>query len=82
LLLARAVLRELAVRLPGLERSGASYLRENFLVGPGMIRVGEQKLEVRLPPSPLRVVLHLAGVDGRTLVVPWLGEVTLELPQA
>jgi hypothetical protein len=81
LLLARAVLRELAVRLPGLDRSSTSYLRENFLVGPGMIRVDGQLLDVQLPPSPLRVVLQLAGLHGRALLVPWLGEVTLRLPE-
>lgn len=80
-LLARAVLRELAVRLPGLERSTAAYLRENFLVGPGLIRVDGDVLEVQLPPTPLRIVLQLAGVHGRTLAVPWLGEVVLRLPE-
>jgi len=82
LLLARAVLRELAVRLPGLDRSSTSYLRENFLVGPGMIRVDGRLLDVQLPPSPLRVVLQLAGLHGRALLVPWLGEVTLRLPES
>ena len=82
LLLARAVLRELAARLPGLGRSGPAYLRENFLVGPGMIHVDGQVLDVQLPPSPLRVVLQLAGVNGRMLAVPWLGEVTLRLPES
>jgi hypothetical protein len=79
-LLAHAVLRELAVRLPGLDRSSPAYLRENFLVGPGMIRVGGEMLEIQLPPSPLRIVLQLAGVHGRALTVPWLGEVVLRLP--
>jgi hypothetical protein len=79
-LLARAVLRELAVRLPGLDRSSPAYLRENFLVGPGMIHVDAEVVEVQLPPSPLRIVLQLAGVHGRPLAVPWLGEVVLRLP--
>jgi hypothetical protein len=80
-LLSRAVLRELAVRLPGLERSSPAYLRENFLLGPGMIRVDGDGLEVELSPSPLRILLQLAGVHGRALSVPWLGEVVLRLPQ-
>lgn len=80
-LLARAVLRELAVRLPGLERSSAAYLRENFLVGPGMIRSDGRLIEARLPPSPLRVVLQIAGIDGCVFDVPWLGEVVLRLPE-
>jgi hypothetical protein len=79
-LLARAVLRELAVRLPGLERSSPAYLRENFLVGPGMIHLDAEAVEVQLPPSPLRIVLQIAGVHGRPLAVPWLGEVVLRLP--
>jgi hypothetical protein len=45
-----------------------------------MIRVDGAQLEVRLPPSPLRIVLQLAGVDGRSLAVPWLGDVLLRLP--
>jgi hypothetical protein len=79
-LLARAVLRELTIRLPGLERSSPAYVRENFLVGPGLIHVDGDLLEVRLPPSPLRIVLQLAGVHGRPLAVPWLGEVVLRPP--
>jgi len=80
-LLAHAVLRELAVRLPGLDRSSAAYLRENFLVGPGMIRIDGRLIEARLPPGPLRVVLQIAGIDGSVVDVPWLGEVVLRLPE-
>ncbi len=80
LLAARAALRELAARLVGLEWSGAAYLQHNFVAGAGTVRVDGRAFEVELPASPLQIVLQLAGVHGRVIDVPWLGEVTLTLP--
>jgi hypothetical protein len=39
----------------------------------------KSKIEVDLPPVPLRILLRFAGVDGKMYRVPWLEEVTIRL---
>jgi hypothetical protein len=73
-LVARAVLRTFARRLTGFAWSGPDFLFRNFLAGESTVRVSERAIEVELPEMPLQLVLRLAGVDGQTYRVPWLGE--------
>lgn len=82
-LLAHAVLRHVAGRLPGFEWSGGEHLRKNFLAGHGEVTSTPEGLAVRLPPSPLRLVARMAGADGMTYEIPWLDarRVTLTLPE-
>jgi hypothetical protein len=73
-LVARAVLRTFAGRLSGFAWSSPDFLFRNFLAGESMVRVSDRAIEVELPAVPLQLVLRLAGVDGQTYRVPWLGD--------
>ncbi len=68
--MAAAVLRNFARRLPGFGRSSPEYLFQNFLAGTSSVRRAAGRIEVRLPQSPLVVVLRMAGAY-RTLTLPW-----------
>jgi hypothetical protein len=78
-LFARAILRTLAQRLMGFEWSGAAYLYDRFLAGSSSVELGQDALEVRLPDSPLALILRMAGVDGETFTLSWLPEVEIRL---
>lgn len=82
-LLSRAALRRLARKLFGFESSSAEHLYQNFLSGVSEIRCVDQHLEVRLPSSPLSVVLHMAGLQKQKYAPSWLKgtEVWLLPPQ-
>ena len=75
----RALLRELAHRLGGFERSTPRHLWRNVLDRPARVEVQAGRTHVELGPAPLDVMLRLAGVDGERFDVPWLGEVELVL---
>jgi hypothetical protein len=68
--IAAAVLRNFARRLPRFAHSSPEYLFHNFLAGTCFVRSATGRIEVRLPQSPLAVVLHIAGAYG-TLSLPW-----------
>lgn len=82
---ARGLLRHFAARLPGFARASDGHLVRNFLAGVGRVRVATRPaaegrgtpspaaIEVELPPMPLAVVARLAGADGLTYELPWLG---------
>ena len=72
-LIAVAVVREFASHLPGFADSSIPYLARNFLSASGTIRQTTNRIEVTLAPAPLAIVLHMAGMDGETGPVPWLG---------
>ncbi len=82
-LAARAVLRHFAGRLMGFGWSGCEFLYRNFLAGEGTVRRTAEGLEVTLPRAPLHLVARMAGADGMSYTVPWLGDqrVTLSLPE-
>lgn len=76
-LAARAVLRELAVRLMGFEWSSCAFLERNFLIGISTVRhgdgeVGGGEVWVDLARPPLHVILSLTGLGGQAYEVPWL----------
>ena len=73
-LVAHAVLRAFARRLTGFASSSPEFLLENFLAGESLVRVGERAIDVELSQPPLALVLRLAGVDGLTYRIPWLGD--------
>ena len=81
-LVARVVLRHFARRLIGFHTAGPEHLYQNFLAGIGSVQISEATLEVRLPRSPLAIVLQLSGVGNQTYALPWLNgkEVCLLLP--
>ncbi|BCJ39861.1 hypothetical protein GCM10010168_27210 [Actinoplanes ianthinogenes] len=79
LLEAHAVVRGFCAGLPGFDRSAVRYVQDTFLAGPGMVVSGPGSLDVFLPGGPLRIVLQLAGVDGRRYTLPWLPGTTVTL---
>ena len=82
-LIARAALKHFARKLSGFEASSPEHLYENFLSGLSEIRRIDQRLEVRLPASPLAVILRMAGLQEQKYVPSWLkgSEVWLHPPQ-
>ena len=82
-LFARAAIRHFVGRLIGFESSTPEYLYRNFLSGLSTIRHVEDRLEVRLPASPLSLVLRMAGLQEQKYRPDWLKgrEVWLLPPQ-
>ena len=79
---AYAALRHFSSRLPGFAASSPEHLYKNFLAGVSELRNLEERIEVRLPPCPLSVVLRLAGLASAACELPWLGrETCLLTPQ-
>lgn len=83
-LIARAALKHFARKLSGFESSSPDHLYRNFLSGLSEIRCMDQHLEVRLPASPLSLILRMAGLQEQKYVPIWLKgpEVWLLPPQA
>ena len=71
-LVARAVLRDFSRRLPGFDLSSPEYLYQNFLAGSGAILCRDEALEVRIPASPLAVILRIAGLQQQKFQPSWL----------
>jgi len=69
--LACLLLAHFAARLSGLQRSSDAYLRTQFLLHKGVIKVDEQQVTVQLEPMPLYIVLHMAGLCGWQVQLPW-----------
>jgi len=82
-LLSRAALRHFSHRLFGFESSSPGHLYQNFLSGLAEVRCIDRRLEVRLPSSPLSLVLRIAGVQEQKYAPAWLKgvEVWLRPPQ-
>jgi hypothetical protein len=70
--IARAVLRDFSRRLFGFDLSSPEYLYQNFLAGLGSVLCRDEALEVRLPVSPLAVILRMAGLQQQNFQPPWL----------
>ncbi len=73
-LISRCGLQIFASRLMGFESSSPEHLYQNILVGTGTIRSSPEKMEVRLPRSPLFIVLRLCGMHEQSFRLPWLEE--------
>lgn len=71
-LLARALLRDLARRLPGFANSRPAFLRENVLRGPLRLERCPDGWQAHLGPVPLQVLLAMTGLDGACFHLPWL----------
>jgi hypothetical protein len=73
-LFARAILKHFSRRLFGFEGSSPEYLFQNIFTGLSSIRISPMRVEVHMPESPLRVLLHLSGMYDSSFNLPWLGE--------
>jgi len=71
-LVSRAALRHFSRKLFGFESSSPGYIYENFLSGISEIRRAGDRLEVRLPQSPLSMILRMSGLQDQRYVLPWL----------
>jgi hypothetical protein len=82
-LISRAALRHFARKLFGFEASSPEHLYQNFLSGLSEVRRVDQRLEVRLPSSPLALILRIAGLQDQRYSPTWLkgSEVWLLPPQ-
>jgi hypothetical protein len=81
-LIANSIIRHFARRLFGFHSSSPEHLYQNFLAGTGALVVSADRLEVRLPRSPLTIILQLSGVANQTYAMPWLNgrNICLHLP--
>jgi hypothetical protein len=59
-----------AASLAGFESSSLSYLRQQFLLRPGMLHVAEGRLTLVLDPLPLGILLRIAGLHGWSAGLP------------
>jgi hypothetical protein len=59
--------------LPGVANSSTPFLLDNCLRRAARVRVSAALIAVDLDPSPLDVVLQMAGYLSRLDTVPWLG---------
>jgi hypothetical protein len=82
-LISRAALRHFARKLLGFEGSSPDHLHLNFLSGLSEVRCIDQRLEVRLPASPLSLILRMAGLQQQKYAPAWIkgSEVWLLPPQ-
>jgi hypothetical protein len=82
-LVSHAALRHFSRKLFGFQSSSPGHMYENFLAGASEIRRARNRLEVRLPQSPLSMILRMAGLQEQRYALPWLKgmEVWLLLPQ-
>lgn len=71
-LIARAILRNFAWRLPGFAKSSLSHLWVNFLDLQARVQTLDDRRIVRLSAPPLHMVLSLTGMLTSTFQVPWL----------
>jgi hypothetical protein len=71
-LLAGAVMRAFARRLPGFGRSSARFLVANFLAGGGRIEATEDGVSVALRRPPLAVILAMTGFRQFQCRASWL----------
>jgi len=82
-LVSRAALRLFSRKLFGFESSSPEHIFHNFLSGVSEIRRIGEHLEVRLPQSPLSMILRMAGLQNQKYAPSWLKglEVWLLPPQ-
>jgi hypothetical protein len=73
-LVARALLHDVARRLPGFSTSRPAFLRENVLRGPLRLERSPDGWQAHLGPVPLQVLLAMTGLDGLRFHLPWLGD--------
>jgi hypothetical protein len=78
-LLAHAVLRAFAWRLPGFARSSADYLYKNFLDVTATIEPEADRWLVRLTRPPLQIVLTMTGAAQDSYRICWLNERRVQL---
>jgi hypothetical protein len=70
-LIANAVLRSFAWRLPGFAWSSAEYLYRNFLDAEATIQADEDRWIVNLKRPPLHIVLAMTGADQDVYQISW-----------
>lgn len=70
-LIARAAMKSFARKLFGFAASSPEHLYRNFLAGLGEIRRREGHLEVRLPASPLSLILRMARLQEQRISPSW-----------
>jgi len=71
-LVAHAALRLFSRKLFGFESSSPEHIFQNFLSGVSEIRRTGAHLEVRLPQSPLSMILRMAGLQDQKYAPSWL----------
>lgn len=78
-LVARATMKEFALRLMNFGWSSAEYLSRNFLEGMSTLLVESGRVDVRLARAPLHVMLSIAGMNEQLYTVPWLNNTQVAL---
>ena len=78
----RALLRELAWRLPGFSTASPGYLWDNFLACEAAIDIEPTRFVVRMTNAPLNVVLSLTGLNRKRFRLAATGDTEWVLTQA
>jgi hypothetical protein len=73
-LVANAILRNFAWRLPGFAWSSAEYLYRNFLDAEATIQANEDRWIVNHKHPPLHIVLAMTGADQDVYQISWLNQ--------
>ncbi|TJZ91307.1 hypothetical protein FA743_12350 [Paracoccus gahaiensis] len=73
------ILGDFASRLRGLQASSPAYLRRQFLMRPGTLHRGPDRITLRLDSVPLGILLRMAGFPGRQGRLPQPGQPQLVL---
>jgi hypothetical protein len=73
-LIANAILRSFAWRLPGFAWSSAEYLYRNFSDAEATLRADEDRWIVSLRRPPLHIVLTMTGADQDVYQISWLNQ--------
>ena len=76
---AQAAMAHFADRLPGLSRSSAGYLQDQFLCRSGDLSLTKTDLIIALNRVPLGIVLSMGGHLGHRGRIPWLNDRTLDI---
>jgi hypothetical protein len=71
-LIARAILKNFAWKLPGFGQSSLAHLWPNFLDLQARVQALQDRRVVRLTSPPLHVVLAITGMVTATFTLPWL----------
>lgn len=80
--LAAALLRAFADRLPGFSASSRPFLLKNFIELPGRLLVEENRVRVKIDFAPHWPVLRLAGADRPVEAPSWFGGRRLDIQLA
>jgi len=71
------LLMQFARRLTGLQHSSPSYLYRQFLSRPGYLKISREAIVMQIEPTPLHILLQMAGLARWQAPLCWLDKTLL-----